>query len=253
MRPDLQLVAGLVGRDVRVVDLGCGDGALLEHLIVEQGCAGHGIEQSAEGFHACVARGVPVTQRDLEDELPHLGAGAFDCAVLSLTLQAMRRPAHVLADMGRVAPRRVVSLPNFGHWRLRAQLALRGRMPTSRSLPYPWYETPNIHLCTLTDFERLVAATPMRIVRRILLDEEGRPAPLAVRAAPNLLAAGAVPLLAGGAAPPPAAACGHGTPGSAAELRDSPHDERGARPMATRPTGITLKTMTAHRRTQRRR
>jgi methionine biosynthesis protein MetW len=195
MRPDLQLVAGLVGRDVRVVDLGCGDGALLEHLIVQQGCAGHGIEHSEEGFHACVARGVPVSQRDLEDELPHLGAGEFDCAVLSLTLQAMRRPARVLADMSRIAPRRVVSLPNFGHWRLRTQLALRGRMPRSRSLPYRWYETPNIHLCTLRDFEHLLAEAPMRIVRRILLDEEGRPALPRARVAPNLLAAGAVYLL----------------------------------------------------------
>jgi methionine biosynthesis protein MetW len=195
MRPDLQLVAELVGRDVRVLDLGCGDGALLAHLIVEQGCAGHGIEHSEEGFHACVARGVPVSQRDLEDELPHLGSGEFDCAVLSLTLQAMRRPAQVLADMGRVAPRRVVSVPNFGHWRLRVQLALRGRMPRSRSLPYRWYETPNIHLCTLTDFERLAAETRMGIVRRTLLDEHGRPAPRAVHAAPNLLAAGAVYLL----------------------------------------------------------
>lgn len=195
MRPDLQLVAELVGRDVRVLDLGCGDGALLQHLIVEQGCAGHGIEQSEEGFHACVARGVPVSQRDLEDELRHLGADEFDCAVLSLTLQAVRRPAQVLADMRRVAPRRVVSLPNFGHWRLRAELALRGRMPTSRSLPYRWHETPNIHLCTLRDFERLVAETPMRVARRMLLNEHGRPASPAARVAPNLLAAGAVYVL----------------------------------------------------------
>jgi methionine biosynthesis protein MetW len=195
MRPDLQLVAAIVGHDARVLDLGCGDGALLEHLIVEQNCAGHGIEKSEEGFHACVARGVPVSQRDLEQELPHLGDGEFDCAVLSLALQAMRRPAQVLADMRRVAPRRVVSLPNFGHWRLRSELALRGRMPRSRSLPYRWYDTPNIHLCTLKDFEILVAETRMRVARRTLLDEHGRPAPRSVRGAPNLLAAGAVYLL----------------------------------------------------------
>ncbi|MBX5442022.1 MAG: methionine biosynthesis protein MetW [Solirubrobacteraceae bacterium] len=195
MRPDLHLVAALVGRDARVLDLGCGDGALLEHLITRQGCAGHGIERSADGFHACVARGVPVSQRDLEDELAHLGAGEFDCVVLSQTLPSMRRPAQVLADMRRIAPRRVVSLPNFGHWRLRAQLALQGRMPQSRTLPHPWYETPNIHLCTLRDFELLAAEAGLRVVRRIPLDEDGRPAPRWVRAAPNLLAAGAVYLL----------------------------------------------------------
>jgi methionine biosynthesis protein MetW len=197
MRPDLDLVASLVGRDARVLDLGCGDGALLEHLITAQRCAGHGIERSAEGFHACVARGVPVSQGDLEAELTQVADDAFDCTVLSLTLQAVRRPADVLASMRRVAPRRVVSLPNFGHWRLRLQLAARGRMPVSPTLPYAWHETPNIHLCTLRDFEGLLAETGMRVARRILLDEHGRPAPRWAGAAPNLLAAGAVYALEG--------------------------------------------------------
>lgn len=197
MRPDQDIVAGLVGSGVRVLDLGCGDGALLEHLIAHRGCAGHGVERSTEGFHACVARGVPVTQAEIEAELPELDDGSFDCAVLSLTLQATRRPAGVLEQMRRVAPRSIVSLPNLGHWRHRLDLAMRGRMPVSRTLPYTWHETPNIHLCSLVDFERLVAECGQRVTRRVLLGEDGRPPPRPVRARPNLLAAGAAYLLAG--------------------------------------------------------
>ncbi len=195
MRPDLNLVAALVGRDARVLDLGCGDGALLEQLITRQGCTGHGIERSIEGFHACIARGVPVSQGDLERELGELPSDAYDWAVLSLTLQAVRHPARVLVEMRRVAPRRIISLPNFGHWRLRAELALRGRMPSSRALPYSWHETPNIHLCTLRDFELLVAESDQVVERRVLLDGSGRPAGRTARLEPNLLATGAVYVL----------------------------------------------------------
>jgi methionine biosynthesis protein MetW len=195
VRPDLDILAALVPPGARVVDLGCGDGALLEHLIVARGCAGHGVERSAEGFHACVARGVPVTQAEIEAELPELGPDGFDCAVLSLTLQATRRPARVLAEMRRVAPRRIVSLPNLCYLPHRADLAVRGRMPVSGTLPYSWHETPNIHLCSLTDFEALAAEGGQRIARRILLGEDGRVAPRWVRARANLLAAGAVYVL----------------------------------------------------------
>ena len=195
MRPDQNIVAALVGHGVRVLDLGCGDGALLEHLIERQGCAGHGVERSAEGFHACVGRGVPVTQAEIEAELPEFDRGSFDCAVLSLTLQATRRPATVLAQMREVAPRRIVSLPNFGHWPHRADLAVRGRMPVSRTLPYTWYETPNIHLCSLGDFERLATEGGQRVSRRVLLGERGRPASRFARVRANLLAAGAVYVL----------------------------------------------------------
>ncbi|HST39052.1 MAG TPA: methionine biosynthesis protein MetW [Conexibacter sp.] len=197
MRADLDVVAALVGHGVRVVDLGCGDGALLEALIARQACEGLGVERDDERFHACVARGVPVTHGDLEAELPRLADGAFDCAVLSLTLQAAQRPVDVLREMRRVAPRRVVSLPNFAHWRIRFDLARTGRMPISPALPYQWYETPNIHLCTLRDFEATVAEVGMRIGRRVLLDAAGRPAARGARLAPNALAARAVYVLEG--------------------------------------------------------
>jgi methionine biosynthesis protein MetW len=195
MRPDLDVVAALVGRDQRVLDLGCGDGALLEELIVRRGCTGMGVERSDEGFHACVARGVPVTHGDLQEELVRTATGAFDCAVLSLTLQATREPVRALKEMRRVAPRRVVSLPNFGHWRLRLDLARTGRMPVSDALPYQWHDTPNIHLCTLRDFEATVAEIGMRIARRVLLDASGQRAARATLTAPNLLAVRAVYVL----------------------------------------------------------
>jgi len=195
MRPDLDIVARMVGNEASVLDLGCGDGALLEALISRQGCTGLGVERETEDFHACIARGVPVTQGDLEAELPRIDSGAFDVAVLSLTLQAVRHPDHVLTEMKRVAGRQIVSLPNFGQWRLRAGLLLRGRMPSSRVLPYQWFDTPNIHLCTLLDFESLVAELGIEIAQRVLIGEDARPAARTDRLAPNLLASGAVYLL----------------------------------------------------------
>jgi len=192
LRPDLDIVAALVGDGQRVLDLGCGDGALLENLIDERDCRGLGVERELDDFHACIGRGVPVTQGDLEEELSRIGAGDFDVAVLSLTLQAVRRPDQVLTEMKRVAPRLVVSLPNFAHWKLRAGLALKGRMPVTDALPYQWFDTPNIHLCTIHDFETLARDLGLGIERRVLIDAAGhRTVGLADRA-PNLLAERAV-------------------------------------------------------------
>lgn len=188
MRPDLDIVAALVGTGQRVLDLGCGDGALLENLINNRNCTGLGVERELDDFHACISRGVPVTQGDLEEELPGFGAGDFDCAVLSLTLQAVRRPDEVLTEMKRVAPRLVVSLPNFAHWKLRATLAVRGRMPVTDALPYHWYDTPNIHMCTIRDFEALARELGLQIDRRILIDASGRRVKGIANRAPNLLA-----------------------------------------------------------------
>lgn len=197
MRADLAVIAGLVGSGVRVLDLGCGDGTLLEHLIGQQHCAGHGVERSAEGFHACIARGVPVTQAEIEDELPELGPDSFDWVVLSSMLPATRQPAHVLREIARVAPRRVVSLPNLAHWPHRLSLAARGTMPASPS----WHESPNLHPGSLRDFERLVAELGQRVGRRVLLSPAQRPAHRSARVRPNLLAAAAVYVLEGAAQP----------------------------------------------------
>jgi methionine biosynthesis protein MetW len=192
LRPDQALVAALVEPGARVLDLGCGDGELLAALMAQKGCTGWGVEISDEGFLACVARGVPVVQDDIDRGLSVLVEGEVDVVVLSETIQALRRPAFVLAEMRRIAPRGIVSLPNFGFWRLRAQLGARGRMPRSAALPYAWHDTPNIHLCTLRDFEALVAEAGWHVRRRVLLDEGLRRAPRWRRARANLLAGGAV-------------------------------------------------------------
>ena len=197
MRADLDIVAGLVGRDQRVLDLGCGDGALLQTLIENQGCRGLGVENDVDKFHACIDRGVPVTHGDLEEELTRTETDSFDWSVLSLTLQAVKHPDRVLEEMQRVAARQIVSLPNFGYWKLRKDLVVHGRMPVTPLLPYKWFDTPNIHLCTLADFEALTTQSGMRIDSRILVDADGhRVTGLATRAA-NLLAPGAVYSLSG--------------------------------------------------------
>ena len=204
MRPDLEIVAGMVPAGSRVLDLGCGDGALLAHLIAERGCDGHGIEIDGDDVLACIAAGVPVSEGDIEDGLREFADGAFDVVLLSWTLQTTRRPAAVVAGMMRVAPVGVVSLPNFAHWRLRAGLALRGRMPISLALPQTWHETPDIHPCTLADFESLAASLDLRVSERVLLGPVRGPAGAAVTTRANLLAAAAVYRLERTGAPVPA-------------------------------------------------
>ncbi len=185
----------MVPRGSRVLDLGCGDGALLDHLINQRACDGTGVEISDEGFHACVARGVPVMVADIDRGLADVEDAAFDVVILSQTLQATHRPALVLHEMMRVGRVGIVSFPNFGHWRLRWSLAARGRMPVSTSLPYRWFDTPNIHLCTIRDFESLLRAENLMTIRRVLLDAHGRPADGLAMRRPNLLSAGGVYLV----------------------------------------------------------
>jgi methionine biosynthesis protein MetW len=195
VRPDLRVVAGMIPEGSRVLDLGCGAGDLLVELIERRGCRGQGVEVSTEAFHACVARGIPVVQADIDAGLPDFEDGAFDVVVLSQTLQATRRPVPVLREMMRVGRVGIVSFPNFGHWRVRLDLGVRGRMPVSTTLPYRWSETPNIHLCTIRDFEELAATEGLRVAERALLASDGRAAAAAVERRPNLLAAGAAYLL----------------------------------------------------------
>lgn len=194
MRADLGVIASLVPTGARVLDLGCGDGLLLEEL-ASRGADGLGIEISDDGVLACLRRGVPVLQADIDGGLDDLEDDSFDIVVLSLAIQAVHHPEFVLREMARVARRSIVSFPNFAHWRLRTQLAITGRMPVSPLLPYTWYETPNIRLCSIADFEQLAGAEGFHVEQRILLDEDRHPAGGITGRAPNLLAAGAIYLL----------------------------------------------------------
>ena len=163
VRDDFREILRLVRPRARVLDVGCGEGELLELLTREKEIDGQGLELSADGVAACLARGLAVVQGDADRDLDHFPTRAFDYAILSKTMQQVRDPRHVLAELLRIADRAVVSFPNFGHWRVRWALLAGGRMPTTKALPEPWWSTPNIHLCTLRDFTALCHDLDLRI------------------------------------------------------------------------------------------
>ncbi len=189
MRPDLQVVADLVPAGSRVLDLGCGDGALLAHLATK-GCTGTGVDQDSESFVTAVRRGVPMIALDIDSQLDEFADDSYDVVVVSQTLQATRHPDQILDHVRRLAGTGIVSVPNFAHWKHRLTLTLKGRMPVSAGLPHRWYETPNIHLATLSDLEELFPQRGLVVHRRVLLDADGKER--SVRGPANLLASGAV-------------------------------------------------------------
>ena len=169
-RPDLATVAQWVAPDARVLDLGCGDGMLLRYLWKERGAHGYGVEIDDAKVGESVRNDVNVLQLNLEDGLSAFGDGSFDYVILSQTLQAMRHTEDIVREMVRVGREAIVSFPNFGHWASRLQV-VRGRMPVSDSLPHAWYNTPNLHLCTIADFEDLAAKLGVQILERVVLHE----------------------------------------------------------------------------------
>jgi methionine biosynthesis protein MetW len=174
-RVDLLLVAEMVERGAKVLDVGCGDGELLRLLSETRGVDGRGIELSREGVNEGVAKGLAVIQGDADTDLINYPDDAFDYVILSQTLQATRRPRAVIEHMLRIGRHAVVSFPNFGHWRIRLQILFGGRMPRTDNLPDTWYDTPNIHFCTIKDFRDLCGVVGAKMERAVALNAWGTP------------------------------------------------------------------------------
>jgi methionine biosynthesis protein MetW len=191
VRIDYSIIMRLVPEGKDVLDLGCGDGFLLEKLQNERNVKGRGIEISEIGVKQCIRRGLTVLQGDIDDGLPDYPDKSFDFVILNQTLQVVKKPDLVLFEMLRVSEKGIVGFPNFGYWKLRASLLLKGRMPKTKVLPYEWYNTPNIHLCTIKDFNAFCQENGIKIEKRIFLSAE-RGGRIFRGAAPNLFAENAI-------------------------------------------------------------
>lgn len=182
LRDDLQLIYDWIPVGSRVLDLGCGRGELLSALVSGKQCSGYGVEIDTDGVLASMRRGINVIQADLEQGLQDFADSSFDIIVLSQTIQSMQNTETILRDLTRVAKQAIVSFPNFGYWRNRLQIALGGHMPVSERMPYQWYNTPNIHWCTLYDFDKLCAMNHIRVLERTVMTAGKR-----IGILPNLL------------------------------------------------------------------
>ena len=171
-RADFQLITNWVEPNSRVLDLGCGDGSLLALLNRTRATRGYGVEINDDNIVTCVKNGINVIQNNLESGLSTFESDSFDYVILSQTLQAVHQTESIVKEMLRVGRQAIVTFPNFGYWQNRLQILLHGRMPVSETIPYAWYDTPNLHLCMLGDFEALCAKNGIRVVERVVMDGE---------------------------------------------------------------------------------
>lgn len=184
LRVDLQIISDWIPDGATVLDLGCGNGTLLRHL-QQRGVTGYGLEIDNAKFAECIDSGINVIQADLDDGLPQFTDQSFDFVILSQTLQAMKRPDFVLEEIVRVGRNGIIGFPNFGHWQCRLQLGLGGHMPVSKALPNVWFDTPNIHLCTINDFEQMCRNKSFHIADRSIANHQHKDS-LGIRLLPNL-------------------------------------------------------------------
>ena len=186
MKREFELIQQWISPKSRVLDLGCGNGELLAYLQAEKKVSGYGIEINKERITQCIKKGVNVVEQNLNHGLDNFQEQSFDVVVMSQALQAVQRPDQLLLEMLRIGQKCVVTFPNFGHWSTRTYLLFKGRMPVSRALPYHWYNTPNIHLCTFKDFEALCRRLEIQVLSRTVVDSRHQDR-WAIRLFPNLL------------------------------------------------------------------
>ena len=186
LRADLQIIEQWIQPGSHVLDLGCGQGELLHYLQNEKNVHGYGLEIDPDNINACIAKGVNVIDKNLDLGLDNFEDRSFDTVVMTQALQAVHYPDRILEDMLRIGREAILTFPNFGHWRCRLYLGIKGRMPVSEFMPYTWYNTPNIHFCTFKDFENLCHERSVKILDRLVVDQTHRSSTLSAMW-PNLL------------------------------------------------------------------
>lgn len=170
MRADLEMIDEWIQPNIRVLDLACGPGELLHHLIENKKVSGYGLEIGPDDLNTCIEKGIPVLEQNIDEGLQNFEDQSFDLVLMTHALQQFRRPDLLIDEMLRIGKECIITFPNFGHWRSRLHLALKGRMPVSEFMPYNWYDTPNIHFFTFEDFERLCREKDIKILRWAAVD-----------------------------------------------------------------------------------